>query len=256
MLEVLILGSGSGGNCALISSPRTSILLDAGFSRRETLRRLDGRSLERLACIVISHEHSDHVAGLPGLSRKLEVPVYLNSRTHAALGAAGEALPRVEYFTTGQSWQVGDIEITPFTIPHDAVDPVAFTLSCGSSKVCFVTDLGYIPENVKDQLKGADCLVLESNHDLDLLKIGPYPWPVKQRVMSRVGHLSNLALAEYLTQDFDGCARHLVLAHLSQSNNLPELAQLTAEAALRQAAKSPRLTIAKQDQPLPAILLE
>ncbi len=255
MVRLTILGSGSGGNCALLATARTRILFDAGFSRRETRRRLalSGEELDGIAAIFVSHEHSDHVHGLARLSRETNAPVHLTERTHAAL--EGPALPRVEYFRAGECVQIGEFAVTPFTIPHDAADPVAFTVRAEGVKLCLVTDLGYLPENVKDQLREADCLMLESNHDLEMLKVGPYPWAVKQRVMSRVGHLSNGTAGEYLAGDFDGRARFLVLAHLSENNNLPELARINAEQALAARGVSPCLQIARQDQPLPAITL-
>ncbi len=255
MVRLTILGSGSGGNCALLATSCARILFDAGFSRRETRKRLALRDerLEAITAIFISHEHSDHVRGLAGLVRELATPVYLTERTHRAL--EGPAPQRVEYFRAGEKIEVGDISVTPFTIPHDAADPVAFSIQAEGMKLCLVTDLGYLPENVKDQLCGADCLVLESNHDLEMLKVGPYPWSVKQRVMSRVGHLSNGAASEYLASDYDGRARFVVLAHLSENNNLPELARIHAEQALERRGWSPALMIAQQSQPLPAITL-
>src|ERR1035437_4827832 len=127
---------------------------------------------------------------------------------------------------------MGDIVVSPFTIPHDATDPVGFVFGAEGVRMAVATDLGYIPPNVKAQLKGVDLLLLESNHDLEMLRDGPYPWAVKQRVLSRVGHLSNDATAEFLARDYDCAATWIVLAHLSESNNLPELARVTAERAL------------------------
>jgi phosphoribosyl 1,2-cyclic phosphodiesterase len=169
-----------------------------------------------------------------------------------ALGAVGDQIEQVEYFSPGQRFTIADIEVTSFTVPHDAADPVAFTLQAEGVKLAIVTDLGYIPENVKHHIRGAACLVMEANHDLDMLKVGPYPWALKQRVMSRVGHLSNDCLANFLTHDFDGAASHLVLAHLSQFNNIPELARLSAEQALTRCA--PVLTVANQTTPLAPIV--
>jgi phosphoribosyl 1,2-cyclic phosphodiesterase len=134
-------------------------------------------------------------------------------------------LPAVEYFQAGEPFEIGDIAVSPFTIPHDAADPVGFVFRAEGVRMGFATDLGYIPPNVKAQLKGVDLLLLESNHDLEMLRDGPYPWAVKQRVLSRVGHLSNEAAAEFLENGYDGQAAYVILAHLSESNNLPELAQ-------------------------------
>jgi phosphoribosyl 1,2-cyclic phosphodiesterase len=236
-----MLASGSRGNCAVVSSACTKILVDAGISCRETFKRLKtlGEDPHSLAAIVITHEHSDHVYGLATLAKKLRIPVFMTGATHQAWARAmrnenGERpkLEKFEPFEAGHRFQVGDIEVRPFTIPHDAADPVGFSFSAEGAKVGFVTDLGCLQANVKDNLKRCDVLVIESNHDLETLRVGPYPWSVKQRVMSRVGHLSNLALADFLTNDYDNSATFVVLAHLSEHNNHPEIARREAEKAL------------------------
>jgi phosphoribosyl 1,2-cyclic phosphodiesterase len=167
------------------------------------------------------------------------------------------ALPGVEYFAAGSGFQIGDIAITPYTIPHDAVDPVGFLFDVEGVKVGFATDLGYIPPNVHLHLKKCDVLMLESNHDVDMLRDGPYPWSVKQRVMSRVGHLSNDAAAEFLEKSYDGHAAFVILAHLSESNNMPELARVAAERALRERMSllGNKLMVASQHAPLDSIVL-
>jgi phosphoribosyl 1,2-cyclic phosphodiesterase len=164
-------------------------------------------------------------------------------------------LPAVEYFQAGQPFEIGDIAVSPFTIPHDAADPVGFVFRAEGVKMAVATDLGYIPPNVKVQLKGVDLLLLESNHDLEMLRDGPYPWSVKQRVLSRVGHLSNEAAADFLENHYDGQAAYVILAHLSESNNLPELARVSAERALSGQASllANRLLLAVQHEPLSAI---
>ncbi|KAA6461989.1 MBL fold metallo-hydrolase [Acidobacteria bacterium AB60] len=164
-------------------------------------------------------------------------------------------LPSVQYFQPGRPFQIGDISVSPFTIPHDAVDPVGFVFHAEGVRMALATDLGYVPPNVKAQLKGVDVLMLESNHDLEMLRDGPYPWQVKQRVLSRVGHLSNHATAEFLETSYDGQATYVILGHLSESNNLPELARVSAERALsgRASLLANRLLLADQHQPLPPI---
>jgi phosphoribosyl 1,2-cyclic phosphodiesterase len=164
-------------------------------------------------------------------------------------------LPAVEYFAPGEPFEIGDISISPFTTPHDAADPCGFVFSTEGVRIGFATDLGYIPPNVKAQLKNLDLLLLESNHDLEMLRDGPYPWSVKQRVLSRVGHLSNEAAAGFLEEDYDGQAAYIILAHLSESNNLPELARVTAERALngRVSLLANMLLLAKQHEPLSSI---
>ncbi len=250
-VRVCVLGSGSGGNCTLVATERTRILVDAGFSFREIKRRLRkiGEDPARLDAVLITHEHADHIAGLPTLARKARRPIFLTRLTEARLDWA-ESEPVLEIFQAGQRLSVGDIEIDSFTIPHDAVDPVAFCFRAEGLKVGVVTDLGYMPESVKQQIRGCHLLVLESNHDLDMLKVGPYPWFVKQRVMSRVGHLSNHAVSEFLTADYDRGSQVLVLAHLSEQNNHPEIARLTAEQALlTTGAGGTRLVLAEQRHP-------
>lgn len=164
-------------------------------------------------------------------------------------------LPAVEYFQAGQPFAIGDLAVSPFTIPHDAADPVGFVFQAEGVRMAFATDLGYIPPNVKAQLARVDLLLLESNHDLEMLRDGPYPWQVKQRVLSRVGHLSNDAAAEYLKDEYDGQAAYVILAHLSESNNLPELARVAAERALqdRGSLLANHLLLATQHEPLAPI---
>ena len=164
-------------------------------------------------------------------------------------------LPAIEYFSAGQPFSIGDICVNPFTIPHDAADPVGFVFSSQGVRLGFATDLGYIPPNVREQLRDLDLLLLESNHDLEMLRDGPYPWSVKQRVLSRVGHLSNDAASQFLAADYDGQAAYIILGHLSENNNLPELARVAAERALlgRASLLANRLLLAAQHEPLSAI---
>ena len=164
-------------------------------------------------------------------------------------------LPAIEYFQAGQPFSIGDICLSPFTIPHDAADPVGFVFASEGVRLGFATDLGYISPNVREQLRALDLLLLESNHDLEMLRDGPYPWSVKQRVLSRVGHLSNDAASEFLAADYDGQAAYIVLGHLSENNNLPELARVAAERALlgRASLLANRLLLAAQHEPLSAI---
>jgi phosphoribosyl 1,2-cyclic phosphodiesterase len=164
-------------------------------------------------------------------------------------------LPGLEYFAAGEPFEIGDVAISPFTVPHDAADPCGFVFRAEGVRMGFATDLGYVPPNVRAQLQGLDLLLLESNHDLEMLRDGPYPWAVKQRVLSRVGHLSNEAAAEFLEGGYDGQAAYVILAHLSESNNLPELAQVTAERALlcRASLLANKLLLASQHEPLSSI---
>ena len=246
-----VLGSGSSGNSTFLATERVRLLIDAGLSGRETLRRmaLIGETLESLDAILITHEHSDHVNGLARIAALAKAPVYLSELTRRALPPQIK-LPAVESFRPGSRFEIGGISVDPFTIPHDAVDPVAFRFTAEGVRVAIVTDLGYMPQNVKHYLSGCHGLVLESNHDLEMLRSGPYPWYVKQRVMSREGHLSNTALGEFLRDEFDREARVLVLAHLSESNNHPEIARLEAASALAQLeARETKLAVSSQTEP-------
>jgi phosphoribosyl 1,2-cyclic phosphodiesterase len=262
-LRVTILGSGSSGNCTLLETDTTRLLVDAGLGKKETLRRLAavGRDVDRLDGIVISHEHSDHIGSLAQVLGQWRTTVYLNEATHTEVmrilpQTSHKRLDRVEHIRAGQRFIVGDIEVSPFSIPHDAIDPLGFTFRANGMKVAIVTDLGYLPELVKVHLRDSDCLMLESNHDLDMLKVGPYPWVVKQRVLSRTGHLSNHAVSEYLADPdgFDARARYLVLAHLSLENNNPDVARISAEEALRrrpaECAFTGELLVATQGTPM------
>jgi len=267
-LRVSILASGSSGNITLLETERTRLLVDAGLGKRETLARLAaaGRTVEQLDGILITHEHTDHCNGLPQMLGLWKAPLYVTEPTMDAMQRMlpvtfGKRLKRVETIQPGQHFAVGDIDVHAFAIPHDAADPIGFTFRSNGAKMAMVTDLGYMPELVKVHLRAADCLVLESNHDLDMLKVGPYPWVVKQRVLSRTGHLSNHAVSEYLSDrdGFDAIARYLVLAHISQENNNPDLVRLSAEEALRrrpaECAFTGELLVASQHVPLKSLEL-
>ena len=240
--RISILASGSTGNATLLETERTTLLIDAGLGRKEMLRRFEalGRQRpERIDAVLVTHEHSDHSSGLAQMAREWNCPAYLTEPTHKVIlemfpGGPFKKMQRVEYVRPGEQFQIGDIEINPFAIPHDAADPVGYAFRANGTKVVIVTDLGYLPELVKQHLREADFLILESNHDLEMLKVGPYPWSIKQRVMSRTGHLSNAVVSEFLADPevFDGLARHVVLAHLSEQNNNPDVARISAEEAL------------------------
>ena len=262
-LRVTILASGSSGNMALLETERTRLLVDAGLGKRETLARLAAveNSLDHLDGILITHEHSDHCSGLPQMLGMWKAPLYVTEPTLDALSKTlpdtfGKRLNAMEKIQAGQRFMIGDIDVHAFAIPHDAADPIGFTFKANGAKFALVTDLGYLPELVKVHLRDADCLLLESNHDLDMLKVGPYPWVVKQRVLSRTGHLSNLAVSEYLADPdgFDARARYLIMAHISQENNHPEVVRLSAAQALEkrptECAFQGKLLLASQAAPM------
>jgi phosphoribosyl 1,2-cyclic phosphodiesterase len=262
-LRVSILASGSSGNITLLETERTRLLIDAGLGKRETLARLAAveRAVDHIDGILITHEHTDHCNGLPQMLGLWKAPLYVTEPTLGALQGMlpetfGKRLNRVETIHAGQQFRIGDIEVHAFRIPHDAADPVAFTFRTNGVKMALVTDLGYLTELVKEHLRGSDCVVLESNHEPDMLKAGPYPWVVKQRILGRHGHLSNHAVSEYLCDPdgFDARARYLVLAHLSEENNNPDTATESAKEALgRRPAESAftgELLVASQHVPL------
>jgi len=236
-VRICVLGSGSRGNSTWVRTEKTRLLVDAGFGRKATAARLSavGERVDGCDAILVSHEHQDHISGLRSLALRLKVPIYISAATRDAI-RWDPRITAFEAFTAGETFTIGDVEIHPFSVPHDAADPVAFTFEAEGIRVGVVTDLGYIPEVVKQRVRGCHCLVFESNHDLDMLKVGPYPWFVKQRVMSRHGHLSNYATAAFLGEDYDGAAQVLVLAHLSETNNHPEIVRLSATEALTRRA--------------------
>ena len=245
-VRISILASSSSGNCAFLGTETTRILIDAGLSRRETFARLAaiGEDPAQLTAILISHEHSDHVAGLPALARHLRIPIFVTERT-APLLEWGEPRPEVRTFPAGSVFAIGDIEVTSFTVPHDAVDPVAFRFEADGRALAIATDLGYVPESIKWHLRRTDFLLLESNHDLDMLKVGPYPWSVKQRVMSRTGHLSNEVAGRFIEHDLSDQTKTLVLGHLSEQNNYPELVRLVASQSLARRRLDTQLVVAE-----------
>ncbi|MGH9739105.1 MAG: MBL fold metallo-hydrolase [Candidatus Acidiferrales bacterium] len=246
-IRISILASGSSGNCTLLETGSTTLLVDAGLGKKELTRRftaLDRAFPDRVDAILVTHEHSDHSNALAQLARHWHCPAYLTEPTHREIlkmysndpadPGSKATFERIEFISAGERFEIGDVEINAFRIPHDAADPVGFAFRASGTKVAITTDLGYLPEHVKQHLRDADFLMLESNHDLEMLKVGPYPWHIKQRVMSRTGHLSNTVVSDFLADSevFDARPRHLVLAHLSEQNNHPDIARLSAEQAL------------------------
>ena len=249
IVKVCVLASSSAGNSTFIATERTRILVDAGLSRKEIQARLAaiGEDVETLDGILVTHEHTDHVSGLVPMARcggKRNIPVYVTTLTAPSI-PWGEYTPVLERFQAGTTFRVGDIEVDSFTIPHDAADPVAFSFRAQGLKISQVTDLGYLPDSIKVHVQGSDLLILESNHDLDMLKVGPYPWSVKQRVMGRNGHLSNDVVSDFIRHDLDTRTSTLVLGHISEHNNHPAIVELTASQALEGRALFTRLVVAE-----------
>ena len=234
-LSFTLLASGSSGNTTLVSDGDTHILVDVGLSGRETARRLREYGLEpdRISAIVVSHEHGDHCRGVGPLVKGLDIPIFM---TDGALNNSGIRVDSRKHcrIAPGECFEVFGFSFTSFSVPHDSSDPLGFAIEKDGIKLGIVLDLGYLSNLVVERLKGCDAIVIESNHDVQMLKIGPYPWALKQRVMSRRGHLSNDSVAQFLGNDYDGQAAHIVLAHLSKKNNLPEIALLSAQRALEE----------------------
>ncbi len=253
-MRFTVLGSGSTGNAVLISSGTTNVLVDAGMSAREIIRRLAemGVAPDKVDGILITHEHGDHIGGLRVLLATIRCPVYISRITEDAFydtragGQNGDSesskrraalRDRAEEIESTREFCIGDIDFEPFSVPHDAVDNFGFVARHDGVKVATLMDFGHISTLIKEKLKGCDAIVVESNHSRDMLRAcSVYTWELKQRIMSRTGHLSNEDLSDWLTNDFDGCARHIVLAHLSQRANEPHLARITAEVALQMRA--------------------
>lgn len=210
-----------------------------------------GEDLKKADAILITHEHTDHVSGLPVLARSKDIRATIHmTRLTAPAIDWGEIPPqRLEAFQAGASFQIGDVEVQSFGIPHDAIDPVGYAFKAQGVRIGIATDLGYIPESVKFHLRRSNILLLEANHDIDMLKVGPYPWPVKQRVMSRVGHLSNMVMSDYLMQDLDSCTANVILGHLSELNNHPEIVRMIATQTLEARGAAAQVTIAEQKSP-------
>jgi phosphoribosyl 1,2-cyclic phosphodiesterase len=245
-LKICILGSGSKGNCTYIESPEARLLIDAGLSAREIVRRLQhiGVEPEALDGMLISHEHSDHIHGVGALARRYKLPVYANRATFQKAQRLIGTVEDVRDFCTGMPFSVKDLCIDPFSLPHDADDPVAFRLSWRRRSMAIVTDLGYPSQLVRERIRGCHLLILEANHDDAMLKVGPYPWPLKQRIGGKAGHLSNQQSGELLRDILHDELGYVILAHLSETNNLPDLARLTIAEAL--GARRTQLHIASQ----------
>ncbi len=236
----------------------TSLLIDAGLSARQIGQRLAliGVKLEELDALLITHEHRDHLGGAGVLSRRHPLPIYLNQATcQAAQRFLGQAA-RTECFENGVPFKVGSLSIEAFSLSHDAVDPVGFIIRSAEHKVALATDLGFASNLVREKLKGAQLIVLESNHDLEMLKNGPYPWEVKQRVWGRQGHLSNEESASLLRELYHPRLQHVVLAHVSEINNHEDLVWQENQKALAECAlHEVSCSIARQREVSPPIHL-
>lgn len=255
-MELIVLGSGSNGNTAVVRGGGTAILLDAGLSARKTLTRLAESSIEpgEIDAVLLTHEHGDHTSGLPVLMRSLRCPVYATRLTadHLREQGARNVDASWKIFSTGSSFALGSIEVTAFSVPHDAADPVGFTLRCAGVALGVLTDLGHVNHSVVHHVSGVDCLFVEANHDEQMLHADTKrPFSVKQRILSPHGHLSNKAAADLATRICSPSLQHVVLGHLSRDCNAPELAIAAVSAALN-GAEIP-MSCAGQDSVHPSI---
>ena len=228
--------SGSSGNCSLVSAGGTDVLIDAGMPGKMIIGALGdvGADPAKLSAIVVTHEHSDHIKSIGVLSRKYDIPVYANEGTWRAMSPliGDVAMKNIRTFITGQNFYIGNIDVTPFPLSHDAAEPVGYSFFHKGSRLVYMTDTGYVPEAMRETAAGAGLLFLESNHDVDMLKSGPYPYILKKRILSDKGYLSNAAAGELIKKLYPTGVRRVILAHLSRENNTEEIARSTVRAVL------------------------
>jgi phosphoribosyl 1,2-cyclic phosphodiesterase len=226
MLQICALASGSKGNALYVSDGSTSILLDAGFSGKELENRLSVHGINpgNIDAVIVSHEHSDHIRGVGILARRYNLTAIISKPTYSCCAAALGRIENLKHFSAGKKFSVGSLSIHPFPTSHDAADPVGFTIESGGIKIGIATDLGVPTAAVAHHLSGCCALVVEANHDIKMLEDGPYPWHLKQRVKSRLGHLSNEACRDLVAGLVHKGLTHVVLGHLSETNNRPEIA--------------------------------
>jgi phosphoribosyl 1,2-cyclic phosphodiesterase len=234
MMRFASLGSGSEGNGLVVECAATRVLVDCGFTLSETVMRLArlGLEPEDLAAVLVTHEHDDHAGGAARFARRYKLPLYLTYGTLVAMGVRRSRMPQVSLIDNHTPFAIGDLEIHPYPVPHDAREPAQFVFSDGDRRLGLLTDTGDSTPHIERMLSGIDALVLECNHDLDLLMSGPYPPSLKRRISSRYGHLDNATAAKIIGNIDCSRLQHLVAAHLSLQNNRPELARAAAAGAL------------------------
>lgn len=243
-----VLGSGSKGNSVYVESKDTAILIDAGFSGKELERRLNSidRELSKVAAVCVTHEHNDHISGVGVVARRFNIPVHANLGTLQAGAKRLGKIPEIVEFETGNSIEIGGLQVRSFRVSHDTADPVGYIVSDGNTSLGYCTDTGKASHLMSARLAGCSGLILEFNHNLEMLKQGPYPLPLQQRVRSSRGHLSNEDAADFLSSLFDDKLQIIVLAHLSEVNNRPELAVKAARGAVAQWGNT-ALSVASQE---------
>jgi phosphoribosyl 1,2-cyclic phosphodiesterase len=248
MIRLCVLASGSKGNAIYLESPNARLLIDAGISASEIARRMAiiGRSPQNLDALLITHEHADHIRGAGALARKYNLPVHISEATLLSMEKGIGPLPRLALFEPGYSFTINDLTIRPFEVTHDAANPVNFIIGGSSGLIGIATDLGYASRVVKENLKECQAIIVEANHDPEMLEYGPYPWPLKQRIKSKYGHLSNEQGARLLAEVFHEGLKHVCLAHLSETNNNPRTALETVRGILGDRTEDVELSVAAQ----------
>ncbi|MNK58921.1 putative metallo-hydrolase YycJ [compost metagenome] len=235
-IQFTVLSSGSTGNATVITDGQVTLMIDAGFSARRIDELLGMRDLtgDQLTGILITHEHSDHIKGLGAVARKYNLPVYANEKTWEAMSRSVGKLADDQriVFGTGEARDFGSLRVESFAISHDAAEPVGYVFQDGRHKLSVVTDLGYASDKVKETIVDSDVLVLEANHDIEMLRMGRYPWNTKRRILGDMGHLSNEASGEALSELMNGRLKRTYLAHLSREHNMLDLAKLSVRGAM------------------------
>lgn len=243
MIKLVSLFSGSSGNCVFLSDSKTRVLIDAGLSGKRIEKALAdaGESPNGIQAILLTHEHSDHTMGMGILARRYKIPVYASQGTWDGMGTLPGKLDEAfrKVILPKERFLVGDITIEPFTIPHDAQEPVGYSFFLQNKKVTVATDLGHMNRTLLTQLEGSDIVLLESNHDVEMLRMGRYPWPLKQRILGQHGHLSNDMAGKVVAHLVQNGTKCVLLGHLSKENNFPELAWQTASNALAEKSLRP-----------------
>jgi phosphoribosyl 1,2-cyclic phosphodiesterase len=236
MMKFCSLYSGSSGNCLFLSDGKTKILVDSGLSGKRIIEALVsiGENPSELSAVLVSHEHSDHIRGAGIISRKFDIPIYANEKTWKAMEEeiGPVNIKNKVYFENCKEFEIGNIYVKAFPIPHDASDPVGYNFFLDNKKITTATDIGHMTNKLLSYLLGSDLLLLESNHDVEMLKVGPYPWPLKKRILGDRGHLSNEMAGKVVTYLAKNGTKKFLLGHLSRENNFPELAYQTVCNAL------------------------
>lgn len=261
MIKLASLFSGSSGNAIYITNNSTHLLVDAGLSGKKIEESLacTGVNIREIHGILISHEHMDHVLGAGILARRYKIPIYANQKTLKAMEGQLKKVPAecIRTFVTGQPFEIGDIRVNSFSTPHDAVESVGFNFHYENKKVTIATDIGHIHKTLLQSLEGSDMILIESNHDIEMLKVGRYPWPLKQRILGDTGHLCNELAGKVVAYLATKGTQKFLLGHLSKENNFPELAFETVKNALQEksiiAGKDVYLGVALRDRPSEAI---